>query len=141
MQRSARSPHPPLSVQALGQLSDDTIICDTPSLPTESRVAGIGVLVLNPGQLEPGVLYLPLGHEITLYNSEEVSSRTQQSLTAISHRNLSHRNLSHCILSHCILSHINRSPPSRLEAYWPRAHLPPHSPLKQAPAARIIALT
>ena len=84
MQRSARSPHPPLSVQALGQLSDDTIICDTPSLPTESRVAGIGVLVLNPGQLEPGVLYLPLGHEITLYNSEEVSSRTQQSLTAIS---------------------------------------------------------
>ena len=84
MQRSARSPHPPLSVQALGQLSDDTIICDTPSLPTESRVAGIGVLVLNPGQLEPGVLYLPLGHEITFYNSEEVSSRTQQSLTAIS---------------------------------------------------------
>lgn len=62
-----------LSAQVPARIDDRTIVCNTPSLPTESRVVGVGLIVLGPGQVPPGLLYRPIGLEITFYNSDEVS--------------------------------------------------------------------
>ena len=58
-------------IQCAGVLSirADELTCNSPVLPPTYTIAPFGVLVLQPGRVGPGVLFLPTGIELNFFDS------------------------------------------------------------------------
>ena len=53
-------------------IRSDELQCGSPDLPAEYSIVPFGVLILQPGGLAPGVLYRPMGLELTFFDTSQL---------------------------------------------------------------------